>query len=133
VKQTPTKPRSQNLNPKPTKVKTPQNIRIASILCWIWGVLLSLIGLAIGLPAIILSGNIAIVLIFSLWGGAYCVAGFALPRRKWSVGWWSIGLCVLSTLLLLLLQVKVSLFGILLNLAIGAIVVSSWKWLQQNR
>jgi hypothetical protein len=115
------------------KFKKPQTITIASTMCWVWGLLLLLIGLAIGFPAIAMKGNISILLFFAIWGGAYCVAGFALPRRKWSVRWWLSILSFLSAAILLLMQVTVSLFGVLLNIAVVGLVMMSWKWLGENR
>ena len=100
---------------------------IASALFWFWGVLVLLVGFAIGYPAFAMHEDIAPLLLFAIWGVSFCLGGFALRRRRWGVRWWGSFLCIISAGALLLAQVKLSLLGVAINLAALGLVLGSWQ------
>src|SRR5690348_2785235 len=66
----------------PVRTSTP--LLVASTLCWIWGVLLFLMTLALGIPFIAMGMYQALILpiIFLMLCGFYITAGVAVRRRK---------------------------------------------------
>lgn len=98
----------------------------ASTLLWFWGMLVLLVGFAIGYPALMTQGTPAVLIAFGLWGFASCLAAFALRKRRWAVRWWGSALCILSAAVMLVIQVKISPLGIALN--IGAVVLLLLSW-----
>ena len=100
---------------------------IASALLWFWGVLVLLAAFAIGYPALVTHRSMAPLLLLGAWGVAYCVGGFALRKRRWGVRWWGSALCVVSALVLLLMQVALSLPGAAINIAALGFILGSWR------
>jgi len=66
----------------PARTSTP--LLVASTLCWIWGVLLFLVTLALGIPFIAMGMYQALILpiILLMLCGFYITAGVAVRRRK---------------------------------------------------
>ena len=106
---------------------------IASIAFWLWGILVLLIGFAIGYPALMIDGSAMFLILFGVWGIAYCLGGYALAKRRWGVRWWGTSLCVLSIIVLLLAQVKISMVGALINLIALGLIIASWKQTYENK
>lgn len=100
---------------------------IASNLLWLWGALVLFGGLAIGYPVLVSQGNPAILIGFGVWGVATCLAAFSLRKRRWGARWWGGGLCVISALTMLVIGVKLSLLGLLVNVAVLVLILMSWQ------
>ena len=100
---------------------------VASILFWLWGVLILCVGLAVGYPTLIARGSAVPLLLFCLWGAAFCAGGFALRGNRWRVRWWGSLLCVGSIVLLLLAQVRLSPVGVAVNALALAFILASWR------
>ena len=75
---TPTQPQSTASTSGPI----PAGIRIASILCWIVGVLTVLVSLAIGIPAISSGAGLLFVAVNGLAGVIACSAGIQIRRQR---------------------------------------------------
>ena len=99
----------------------------ASILFWLWGVLIFSVGVAIGYSSLTLHNSALPLLLFASWGVAFCVGGFALPRRRWGVRWWASLLCNLSVVALLSAQVRLSLVGVAINVLALSFILISWR------
>lgn len=100
---------------------------IASTLLWLWGILIVLIGLAIGIPAFATQGTSLPILVFGVWGVVICASAYALRKRKWGVRWWATALCVVSTAIMILAQNRLSLLGMAINIGAIALVLFSWN------
>lgn len=100
---------------------------IASVLLWLWGILILLSGIAVGYPVLATQGSILPMLAFATWGVVTCLAAFALRNRQWGVRWWGSVLCAVSALIMVLVQVKVSLIGAALNVGVLALILCSWN------
>ncbi len=101
---------------------------IASSLLWLWGALVLLAGFAVGYPALMTQGTPVFLVAFAVWGTATCLAAFALRKRRWGVRWWASALCLLSALTMLLMNVKLSLLGVALNILALVLIVISWRF-----
>jgi len=102
-------------------------ISAVSMLFWVWGILVLLSGFAIGYPAVATRGAFGPLVVTAVWGIAYCLGGFALRRRQWGVRWWGSALCIISTLVLLVIQVRVSSLGVAVNVAALVLIAMSWR------
>lgn len=100
---------------------------IASILFWLWGLLVLLVGLAVGYPALVAQRSAIPLLLLCLWGAAFCAGGFALRRWRWGVQWWGSLLCGGSIAALLLAQVRLSPLGVAVNALALGFILASWR------
>jgi hypothetical protein len=105
----------------------PHILSVACILFWLWGVLLLLSAVAIGYPAMVTRSSIAPAALLVVWGVAYVIGGFALRRRIWGVRWWASALSGLSAVVLFIVQYKLSLLGVAVNVAALALIILSWR------
>ena len=102
-------------------------IRIASILFWVWGVIVLLSAVALGYPAFATRGDIAPLAIMLLIGAATCVAAYALRKRQWGVRWWAATLALLAVLLLMTMRSPMAWLGIALNATSLGLIAVSWN------
>lgn len=91
--------------------------------------LVLLSGFSIAYPSFAENGNVVPLLIFTVWGAVYCAGGFAIRRRVWGVRWWICVVCVMSVIALFISHAVIAYAGIILNIAILALVINSWKTL----
>jgi uncharacterized RDD family membrane protein YckC len=99
----------------------------ASILFWVWGILVLLIGFAVGYPALMMHGSVMPLFLFGLWGAAFCFGGYSLRRRLYGVRWWGLAICVLSVIALIFAHAQISLIGILINVTAIGLIIASWN------
>ena len=113
----------------------PQGLLIASTLCWLWGVLMAFSGVALLIPAIAMrgigSGPALFALGFCILAIAYCVAGYLVRQLRLIGGW----IAVITAGLLSVLQLvggatRAVGVGLVVNLAIVALVVINWRYLR---
>ncbi len=100
---------------------------VASILFWLWGVIVLSVGFAVGYPNLMAHESANPLFLFCLWGAAYCVGGFALGGRRWGVRWWGSLLCVGSIAVLLLVRVQLSPLGVAVNVMALGFILASWR------
>ena len=106
---------------------------IASTLFWVWGVLILLVGFAVGYPALMQHGLVMPLFSFGLWGASFCFGGYALRRRLYGVRWWGSIICVLSVIVLLFARVQLSLVGMLINTVSLGLIIASWGLFQNEQ
>ena len=90
------------------------------------------IGFAVGYPAFATKGTLIPLILMGGWGLLFCIGGIALRRPRWGIRWWGAGLCIGSTVVLLTLGAKISLLGIVINLAALVLIIFTWKELSTS-
>ena len=105
--------------------KIPFNL-VASILFWFFGICL-LIGILVVFARHGATRSLSVPVMFFTWGFAYCLAGFAMRRRRWGVRWWGAGLCILSVCVLALYFSSQGVILIVINLGALGLLLASWN------
>ena len=123
--------------PSFTPPPRPQGLLVASTLCWLWGILMGLSGIAFLIPALGMQvlGGAAIVfgLGFCVLGGAYCVAGYLVRQMRLIGGWIAVVIAGLLSLLQLVGgATRAAGVGLIMNLAIVVLVVMNWRHLRPS-
>ena len=73
---------SQSANPSPPAAQAPAGVRIASILCWVVGILTILAAFAIGIPAIASGTGLLFIAVNMTAGAIVCVAAVQIRRQR---------------------------------------------------
>lgn len=102
-------------------------LSVASTLAWVWGILMLLASIAIGIPAIFMSENPGLLILMLVIGGLYCFSGYGLRKKRRVAGVVALIIAGLILILNIIFPVRVSLLVILVNLAIIILVLISWK------
>src|SRR3989442_9508198 len=108
----------------------PQGLLIASTLCWIWGILAGLMGVALLVPAAArpkLGSGLAIFALASLvLGVVFCIAGYLVRKARLIGGWIAVVTAGLLSVLQLLTGARAGSVALAVNLPIIAPV--GWHW-----
>jgi len=123
----------------PTPVpRRPQGVSIASTLCWLVGILVALTSVLSLIPAIVTHGvgvRLYLVPVVSfVLAALYLYSGYALRKQQVSGGWTAVMAVALMAALLLRQPsgAGASALGLVVNLAILALVVASWRRLHRR-
>ena len=102
-------------------------ITAAAALFWVWGAILMLSGFAVGIPTYVRDDSLGPLITLVGWGAAHVFGGFALLRRKRGARWWTAALCIVSALVLFLMQVRMAYLGFALNGVALLLIAMSWR------
>lgn len=119
----------------PTPRPRPQGLSIASTLCWLWGVVLLVVGLYQIVRATAgprsWTGPSLYAGVLLLLGGMYVYGGYALRKQRQAGGWVSGAAAVLMSTLPLHEPAMQSPWGIVMNLAILGLILANWRHLRR--
>jgi hypothetical protein len=120
-----------------TPPRRPQGLLIASTLCWLWGILMALSGVALIIPAVAVrgmaSGPAFLALGFLVLAVAYCVAGYHVRKARLIGGWIAVVAAgLMSALQLGFGAMRTAAVGLVVNVAIVALVVWNWRHLRAS-
>ena len=106
-------------------------LSVASILAWIWGILMLFSAIAVGIPVMYMGESrpfpILVLVIGGLFGGLYCFSGYGLRKKRRVAGVVALIVAGLILIFNIISPVRVSLLVILVNLAIIILVLIGWK------
>jgi hypothetical protein len=106
-----------------TNIGRSSEIRTASTLAWLWGVLLLLISSAILMPLIIQEQNFTIPLLLLTLGIAQCLSGYLLRKQLWYSGWVALVTSLLSIFTVLQIRAAISILGLALSIFVIILVL----------
>jgi hypothetical protein len=117
--------------------RTPIGLLVASTLCWIWGVLCGLGGLALLIPALKIPGlgvgAVFFALAFVVVGAVYCVAGYLIRRARLPGAWLALACAGIVSALELrgIAEIRSitlgAIAGLVVNVAIVLLVALHWR------
>src|SRR3989442_5690468 len=109
----------------------PQGLLIASTLCWIWGILAGLMGVALLVPAAArpkLGSGLAIFALASLvLGVVFCIAGYLVRKARLIGGWIGVVTAGLLSVLQLLSGPRAGSLALAVNPSLIALFVLDWR------
>ena len=115
----------------------PQALLIASTLCWVWGILIVLIGISVLIPAIAMRGLSSRSAIFALglclFGLGYCSAGYLVRKMRLIGGWIALVAAVLFCPAQFVGGTAQAVVGLVVNLAIVVLVMANWRRLRPSQ
>jgi len=120
-----------------TAPRTPTALVVASTLCWIWGVLCGLGGLALLIPALKIPGlgvgAVVFAAAFVVVGGVYCAAGYYLRKARLAGAWLALASAGIVSALELrgIAEIRSitpgAIAGLVVNIAIVLLVALNWR------
>ena len=102
-------------------------LTLASILAWVWGVLLLLSALALGIPSVSRGASLVLPIVLIGLGTLLCIAGAGLRKRRRRAGLIALVASGLLCILYAVVFAPLSLIGIVVNLGIIGAVAVNWK------
>ncbi len=108
-------------------------LRVASTLCWIWGLLILGGGLALLIPALVvpgLRGAIIVAALLLACSAGYCVAGYYLRKARRAGAGLAICVAVLVSLLQIGAHTRAASVGLVVNIVIVVLIIMNWRHLQ---
>jgi hypothetical protein len=102
-------------------------IRIASILCWLWGVLLLISAAAIGIPLISKGQNPVFPLMLGLMGILFCISGHGMRKGRGYSRWLALVSSIGSSAMLIMVRFPISPAGLVICAVIVILVAMNWK------
>jgi hypothetical protein len=108
---------------------------IASTLCWLWGILMALSSVAVLIPAVAVhglgSGPFLFAALTLLLAAAYIYGGYAIRKQRLAGGWAGAGAAAVMAALQLRTGIATAAgVGLVVNLAILALIVANWRHLR---
>ena len=104
-----------------------RELKIASTLSWLWGILLLVSSVALGIPMASQGGPLVLPVLLVVLAILFCVAGHGVRKQRLYASWLAVVSSIASSILLLLLRFSISPVGILIGLVVTILVIKNWK------